>query len=63
MSSATITCGKCSHTASVDDWCRAQHPFTYRCPSCGRIERVIDEPPTRHPNGFIMPGKRTVVIV
>jgi len=59
--SAFMTCGKCGHRAALDAFCRGQHKFSYQCPACKRTEKVVDEKPTVLPNGFVLPGKRTVV--
>ena len=61
--SVTITCGKCKQTNDLSAFCRCQPDKTYRCPACGRVERIVDEKPTILPSGFIMPGKRKVVIL
>ena len=61
--SANMTCGKCGHEASLSAFCGVQEQFTYQCPRCRRREKIVDEKPTILPNGFIMPGKRKVVIL
>jgi DNA-directed RNA polymerase subunit RPC12/RpoP len=52
-------CGPCGHLVDFEESCIARDEFN--CPVCGLQWGVDQEPPTVLPNGFIMPGKRTVV--
>jgi hypothetical protein len=58
--STGITCGACGHFDSVSAFCTGQPDKQYQCPHCRRIERIVDDPPTRTATGFVMPGKRRV---
>lgn len=57
-----IKCGACGHFSSISSFCIGQPDKQFQCPKCRRIERIVDDPPTVLPNGFIMPGKRRVEI-
>lgn len=57
--SATVT-GPCGHTTDLDLSCQARDQFA--CASCGIEWHITQEPPTRHPSGWIEPGKRTIVM-
>lgn len=60
--SVNMMCGKCGYESAIETFSRTQQPKTYQCPRCRRRETIVDEKPTVMPNGFIMPGKRKVVI-
>jgi len=50
----------CGHTVALEDaWISKDH---YECPLCGVRWHVDQEPPTIYPSGFVMPGKRSVVV-
>jgi hypothetical protein len=56
----------CAITAACGHTVPLEHAFVerdkYECPICGLRWRVDQEPPTILQSGFVMPGKRTVVI-
>ena len=56
---ATVT-GPCGHTTDLDLSCQARDH--YACASCGLQWHIIQDPPTRHPSGWIAPGKRALVM-
>lgn len=52
--------GPCGHFVPFDAAWVARDQ--YECPRCGLAWRVDQDPPEVLLNGFVMPGKRTVVI-
>ena len=52
--------GPCGHIVPLDDAWLARD--RYVCPVCGLRWRVDQAQPEVYPSGFVMPGKRTVVI-
>jgi hypothetical protein len=64
----TVTCGKCGHTAEIEEWQNAkisgQLPAgMFQCPECGFAFERKSGPPTVYPDGFVIPGKVTLVPV
>jgi hypothetical protein len=50
----------CGHVTSFDDACYKRDHF--RCGICGLNWHMQQDPPIVYPSGWIMPGKRHVVI-
>ncbi len=48
--------GPCGHTDDFEKVCTKMDRFT--CPQCGTEWHVETLPPTRHPSGWVEPGKR-----
>jgi hypothetical protein len=53
-------CGPCGHLVDFEESCIARDEFN--CPVCGLQWGIDQDPPRVMPNGFIMPGDRTVVV-
>lgn len=58
-----ITCGDCHYTGYLEAFTRNQPANHFRCPACERHWKIEAAPSTVYPSGFVMPGKRTIVVL
>lgn len=65
---ALMTCGQCGHEADLSTFCTT--PISgelpkgvYQCPACGLAIRKTFGPATRHPSGWVEPGKVKLELV
>lgn len=51
----------CGHESSFADGCLSRDRFA--CPTCGLNWRMVQDPPTVYPSGWVMPGKRRLELL
>jgi hypothetical protein len=54
--------GPCGHEADLDRFCKHQPANHFKCPICGTAFKIEQEPATVLASGFVMPGKKSIVI-